>query len=890
MSVGPSHKPYSRLPETFALMALIVGLGLIAIAWPLSSVPDLTIRLAGYSIMLVTAAAHSWFYAQRALWSNSPNAVATTFLWLVVLALGVFAVEWYAGSALLGWVAFAELVLCSFLFNHATFRMTHFVAFLVMILASTRLPLGIGGAAWVAFAALSLLVLAYGRTARKSGPSGYDRGEFRWPIQRIGAVSAVAVFSALLFLVTPLLRWPDIDLTPKPLSKPPRQGGQWGSASDPFRIGGDTSVPDPQNDRLPVMQVRLQPAVGSPLYVRGQSFDTFDGVAWSNEDTDLQTLDVADGGWTRLPVEQPSIAPASVQPIRQNYEMLVDLEGVVFTAFRPASLRFSDGNVGSVKVDTGGRTVFVDGALAARSQYEVDGFQDIFASGSLRRPPSAYCAYRDLSIPSGIDQRVLQIALEQTASATTAYDKAIALERYLRRSFYYSLSHDVGGRQVVNDFMLRAKRGHCALFASSMVVMARSIGLPARYVTGFLAQERTRDGFLVRGSDGHAWVEVYIDGAGWLSFDPTSGIVDPKDTRTRAQTVANGREDVRVADRDGRSGGTGGGLYGRGDRDRDGGDPRGGDIARNDSAPGGGVPIGDPSGGSGGTSGDSSGDGSGGGANGGNGGAGGDSGDSGNGGAGTGGAGNGGGTGGSSAGSGDDRQSGSAGTSDGGSTRVIPPGGDTNLPGGSGGGQGGSGQGSPGGGSGSGGAPGESASGSSDGGSAGGGAPSAGSTKPFESKPTPRPEQPPDPKADERDWSILVYLLAGLGLIGLAVLGIWTFGVRRVVEKRTIREALPLSVDDDPDPRRLVVKLYHAMVGGLGKVGFIRKDGTTPAEYAESVAAREPGLGEPVGQLTELFHDARYDHIPVTRAQADEARSVWRKIAASVKRVETPVE
>ena len=157
-------------------------------------------------------------------------------------------------------------------------------------------------------------------------------------------------------------------------------------------------------------------------------------------------------------------------------------------------------------------------------------------------------------------------------------------------------------------------------------------------------------------------------------------------------------------------------------------------------------------------------------------------------------------------------------------------------------------------------------------------------------KPAPKPDAVPDAKAVERDWSFLVWLLAGIGILGLAVLGIWTFGVKRVTERRVIREALPLAVDDDPDPRRLIVKLYHAMVGGLGRVGFVQREGTTPAEYAATVGDREPSLAEPVGQMTELFHDARYDGIPVTRDQAEKARSVWRRIATSVKRVEPTAE
>jgi uncharacterized membrane protein YgcG len=884
LSDRPERKPYSRLPETFALMAMIVGLDLVAMAWPVSNVSDFLLRTIGYAVMLTTAATHSWFFAQRALWSNASNAVVTTFMWLVVLSTGVFAIEWYAGGGALGWVAFAQIVLCSFLFNHATLRMTHFVAFLVMILASTRLPLGIGGAAWVVFAILSMLVLAYDRTARKAGPSGYDRGEYRWPVQRIGVVSAVATFSALLFLVTPLLKWPDFDLSRKPQPQSSRGGRPFNPTTDPFRIGGNTDTPDPRNDRLPVMRVSLEPMVGSPVYVRGQSFDTFDGASWSNDDSDMRSLDVASGTWTKLPVEQPAI-PASVVQVRQSYEMLVDLEGVVFTAFRPASLRFADGSVDSVNVDESGRTVRIDGAIKAHSRYDVDGIQDVFAKGSLvvaDRSNRRRETFRDLQVPAGIDARVKQIAIEQTTGATTDYDKAVALERYLRRSYYYSLSHDVSGPQVVNDFMLRTKRGHCALFASSMVVMARSVGLPARYVTGFLAQERTLDGFIVRGSDGHAWVEVYIDGAGWLSFDPTSGTIEPGDTQTQALTADNGREDVRVSDPRFRPpGGVGGGLYGRGDRDRDGGDPRGGDIARNDGNGVGG-----------------SGNGAAGSADGSQGGAGGTDGGS----SGTGG--DGGTVNGGDLGRNGDRQSGSAGTSDGGSAggggggsgsgaspTVIPPGGDTSLPQGSGGTPGGAGQGGSNGSGSASGTAGGSAAGTSEGSRGSGEAPSTGTSKPIESRPMPKqPDVPPDAKAVERDWSLLVWLLAGLGIVGLALLGIWTFGVRRVTEKRQIREALPLTVEDDPDPRRLIVKLYHAMVGGLGRVGFVRKDGTTPAEYAASVAHREPALAEPVGQLTDLFHDARYDGVPVTRAQADQARSVWRRIATSVKRVETTAD
>lgn len=890
MPSDPAIKPYSRLPEPFVLLVLAAGIGLVAAAWPVSTRTDLLVRTVGYAAMLATAAAHSWYFARRILWTNASHWVVTTLLWLAVMGASVFAIEWYAGDPVLGWVAFAQILLCSFLFNHATLRLAHAVAFLVMLVASTRLPLFIGGAAWVAFTILSLFVFAYDRTARKAGPAGYDRGERRWPVQRFGLVSVVAAAAALLFLVTPLLKWPEFPkVTPPVTAPPPRPAG---SDGDPFRVGGSTQPPDPRNDRMAVFRVQTEPAVSAPLYVRGQAFDTFDGSSWSNSGEDERSLDIVAGAWTRLPVEAPSIPPASAVPVRQSYEMLVDLEGVVFTAFRPTGVRFSDSRIDNVVVDDSGRTVRVNGTLPAETRYEVDGFRDVFASGTLvlsgtpsRRPYSI----RDLQVPSGIDERVRRIAADQTAGASTPYEKAVALERYLRRNYYYSLSHDVHGGQVVNDFLLRARRGHCALFASAMVVMGRSVGLPSRYVTGFLAQEPSPDGYVVRGSDGHAWVEVYIDGAGWLSFDPTSATIGPGDDQTRAMTAENGRRDVRVDQarrNDRRSGEIGGGLYGRGDREPAGGD-RGGDVARN----------GESGNGSAGGSGSAGGTGTGGETGGGDatGGTnpdrppvdGGDIGRS---------------DGGRQSGSADGGQAGG----DGGSPTVIPPGGGTSLPpanGGSPGSERASGSsdtGTAGGGAGgtTGGSGGGSAAGSGNGGSPsatggskpGGVTPPGGSGTSGGSKPQPKPEPPQDPQAAATDHRLLVWVLLGLALAGLAVFAIWSLAIRRVSERRTIREALPLAIDDDPDPRRLIVKLYHAMVGGLSRIGFHRPEGTTPAEYVAVVSAREPVLGDPVREMTEIFHDARYDRRPVSPGDAERARSIWKRIATSVKRVESPAE
>jgi hypothetical protein len=79
---------------------------------------------------------------------------------------------------------------------------------------------------------------------------------------------------------------------------------------------------------------------------------------------------------------------------------------------------------------------------------------------------------------------------------------------------------------VVDDFVFRSRLGWCEQIASTLVVMARSVGIPARLTTGFVPGERDAltGRFVVRERDAHAWAEVYFDGIGWQGFDPTASV------------------------------------------------------------------------------------------------------------------------------------------------------------------------------------------------------------------------------------------------------------------------------------------------------------------------------------------------------------------------------
>ena len=136
-------------------------------------------------------------------------------------------------------------------------------------------------------------------------------------------------------------------------------------------------------------------------------------------------------------------------------------------------------------------------------------------------PPEVLLNY--LQLPR-LDSRVVALAKQITASADNNYDKAAAVERYLRTNFGYTLQLPrTVPRDPVANFLFERKQGHCEYFASSMAIMLRTLGIPSRVVNGFRTGEFNdlTSQYLVRASNAHSWVEAYFPGYGWISFDPT---------------------------------------------------------------------------------------------------------------------------------------------------------------------------------------------------------------------------------------------------------------------------------------------------------------------------------------------------------------------------------
>lgn len=137
---------------------------------------------------------------------------------------------------------------------------------------------------------------------------------------------------------------------------------------------------------------------------------------------------------------------------------------------------------------------------------------------------SAMDAY--MNLPATLDADVYWLTQRVIENARTPYEKAVAIRNHLTSGEYqYRMDMEMppSGRDFVSYFLLDAKEGYCTYYASAMAVMARLAGLPSRYIEGYLVQPDPSGETLVTGDNAHAWVEIYFEGVGWITFDATPG-------------------------------------------------------------------------------------------------------------------------------------------------------------------------------------------------------------------------------------------------------------------------------------------------------------------------------------------------------------------------------
>jgi transglutaminase-like putative cysteine protease len=250
-------------------------------------------------------------------------------------------------------------------------------------------------------------------------------------------------------------------------------------------------------------------------YWRNTTYDVYTGHGWLTSNT--QTIQY------KANQDAVSVKPPGYRTVVAQLQLLRDASGLLFA---PNVLVSADHDY-----DIAWRSdQDVFSADISSSTYRVQSLVPTFDEAQLRASGSQYPEWvraRYLALPQDIPERVTALARDLTATAPTPYDRARAIESYLR-TFPYTLdvSEPPGNRDVVDYFLFDLRRGYCDYYASAMVVLARAAGLPARLVVGYAPgrYDPSNARYIVTEADAHSWVEVYFTGYGWVEFEPTAGL------------------------------------------------------------------------------------------------------------------------------------------------------------------------------------------------------------------------------------------------------------------------------------------------------------------------------------------------------------------------------
>lgn len=266
-----------------------------------------------------------------------------------------------------------------------------------------------------------------------------------------------------------------------------------------------------------------------PLYWRSLTYDDYSGFGWRSSDIVIRSYQAGE--------EVISIESPYHQVIQLDFRMakgetrFLYSAGEIFTAdddfkiaYRP-TLRFTE------VLDAHGDFF---GASIDQSAFRVQSVIPVIDENTLRTIQGGYPDWineRYLTLTDSVPSRVFRLANDLTQNDLTSYDKARTLEKYLR-NFEYTLDVDLPPlrRDMVDYFLFDLQKGYCDYYATAMVVMARSLGIPSRLAIGYYqgTYDEVNRRYIVTEADAHSWAEVYFPQIGWVPFEPTSGRAEIK--------------------------------------------------------------------------------------------------------------------------------------------------------------------------------------------------------------------------------------------------------------------------------------------------------------------------------------------------------------------------
>lgn len=301
--------------------------------------------------------------------------------------------------------------------------------------------------------------------------------------------------------------------------------------------------------RTPAGSGRISYATNSPapLYLRSVTVDNFDGDSWGPDDRNASRRplgNLIDPGYT----------------VSDEQQLVTAIDTGTFTSpylpvpYAPESVR---GLQGRWTWDPATLSIKGTDTTSRRQEYLVTSTVPKLTAGLLATSSAPVQGIADdfTRIPGNVPDIVRTTADTVAGSGASPYDKAMAIQKYLRSAqFTYSLQspvqggYDGNGLSVLADF-LEQKSGYCIHYASAMAVMARLEGIPSRIAVGYAPGRLTGATVSVAGQgalpeyevdarDAHAWPELYFQGLGWVPFEPTPSRGVVPDYATESSTAS----------------------------------------------------------------------------------------------------------------------------------------------------------------------------------------------------------------------------------------------------------------------------------------------------------------------------------------------------------------
>jgi len=255
-------------------------------------------------------------------------------------------------------------------------------------------------------------------------------------------------------------------------------------------------------------EVRFTVTSSESRYWRIGSFDRYTGQGW------VSTLTSRSYGGGRL-----DAPPGPTRTVEQRFRAETNANVMpsawkpVRTRGNPATLVEGDGALGTDRTLTSGDSYRVTSAVPAASPAQLN-------NSSTTYPDRIAESYTQL--PDSTPDRVRERTARLTDNARTPYETALTVENWLENNREYSLDVREPEGNIADAFLFEMSAGYCTYYATTMVTMLRTQDIPARMAVGYTPGERVaEDRWVVRGMNAHAWVEVYFEGHGWVTFDPT---------------------------------------------------------------------------------------------------------------------------------------------------------------------------------------------------------------------------------------------------------------------------------------------------------------------------------------------------------------------------------